>query len=55
LFHDTARPLVFVPVSMNDSFLDEKELHVDPVQWAVHDPKQTCRFFVMGADLLWAS
>jgi len=44
LFHGTARPSVFVAVSMNGSFVERKELHADLGQRTVHDPEQSSDF-----------
>ena len=41
LFHGIARPAVVVTVSMNSSYVEGKELHVDPAQRTVVDPKQS--------------
>src|ERR1700680_4206211 len=41
LFHGVTRPLVFVAVSMSRSFVEVKELHVDPGRRALVDPLQS--------------
>src|ERR1700726_4850027 len=44
LFHGVTRPLVFVAVSMSRSFVEVKQLHVDPGRRALVDPKRSHDF-----------
>jgi hypothetical protein len=45
LFHGIARPSVLVAVSMNGSFVVEKELHVDPARRGTSRPEARFHWF----------
>src|SRR5947207_931636 len=52
LFHGVTRPLVFVVVSMNRSFVEVKELHVDRGRRALVDPEPSRHSLISGRSTL---